>query len=104
MLIRLCSDSLFNLADSLLNFSGILFSLAISRQVGVRGKLAGLLLDCAFDFVEIACCLIVRAGFHHDSLLWSVVGFNLLRSIESSLRLQCQRLGRDPLGKLLRLM
>jgi hypothetical protein len=26
--------------------------------------------------VEIACCLIVRAGFHHDSLLFLVVGFN----------------------------
>jgi hypothetical protein len=26
--------------------------------------------------VEIACCLIVRAGFHHDSLLLLVVGFN----------------------------
>jgi hypothetical protein len=35
MLIRLCLDSLFNLADSLLNFSGILFSSAISFKVGV---------------------------------------------------------------------
>ena len=76
MLIRLCSESLFNLADNLLNFSGILFSSAISFPVGVLGNLAGLLLDCAFDFVEIACCLIVRAGFHHDSLLCYVVGFN----------------------------
>src|ERR1039457_822803 len=67
--ICLCSDSLFNLADSLLNFSGILFSSDISFQVGVLGKLAGLLLDCAFDFVKLACCLIVRARFHHDSLL-----------------------------------
>jgi hypothetical protein len=69
MLIRLCSDSLFNLADNLLNFSGILFSSAISFQVGVLGNLAGLLLDCAFDFVKLACCLIVRAGFHYDFLL-----------------------------------
>ena len=69
MLVRLFSDSLFNLADSLLNFSGIIFSLAVSRQVRVAGKFAGLLLDCAFDFVKLACCLIVRAGFHHDSLL-----------------------------------
>src|ERR1022692_202712 len=76
MLVRLFSDSLFNLADSLLNFPGILFSSAVSFQVGVFGKLARLLLDCAFDFVEIACCLIVRAGFHHDSLLCLVVGFN----------------------------
>ena len=76
MLVRLFSDSLFNLADNFLNFSGILFSSAISFQVGVFGKLARLLLDCAFDFVEIACCLIVRAGFHHDSLLLLVVGFN----------------------------
>jgi hypothetical protein len=26
--------------------------------------------------VKLACCLIVRAGFHHDSLLCLVVGFN----------------------------
>src|ERR1017187_1429679 len=64
LLIRLCSDSLFNLADNLLNFSDILFSSAISFQVGVLGNLAGLLLDCAFDFMKLACCLIVRAGFH----------------------------------------
>ena len=69
MLVRLFSDSLFNLADNFLNFSGILFSSAVNFQVWVFGKLARLLLDCAFDFVEIACCLIVRAGFHHDSLL-----------------------------------
>src|ERR1039458_8653833 len=100
MLIRLCSDSLFNLADSLLNFSGILFSSAISFQVGVLGKFAGLLLDCAFDFVKLACCLIVRAGFHYDSLLCLVVGFCWLRSIESSLRLQCLDLVESSLGKL----
>ena len=75
MRVRLFSDSLFNLADSLLNFPDILFSSAISFQVGVLGKLAGLLLDCAFDFVKLACCLIVRAGFHRDSLLCLVVGF-----------------------------
>ena len=95
MLIRLCSDSLFNLADNFLNFSGILFSSAISFQVGVLGKLAGLLLDCAFDFVKLACCLIVRARFHHDSLLCLVVGFNLWRPIESSLRLERLRPGKD---------
>src|ERR1035437_1358206 len=78
MLIRLCSDSLFKLADSLLNFSGILFSSAISFQVGLLGKLAGLLLDCAFDFVKLACCLIFGAGFHHDYLLGLVVGFQLV--------------------------
>ena len=43
MLIRLCSDSLFNLADDVLNFSGILFSSAISFKVGVLRELAGLL-------------------------------------------------------------
>ena len=63
MLIRLFSDSLFNLADNFLNFSVILFSSAVSFQVGVLGKLAGVLLDCAFDFVKRACCLIVRARF-----------------------------------------
>jgi hypothetical protein len=26
--------------------------------------------------VKRTCCLIVRAGFHHDSLLCLVVGFN----------------------------
>jgi hypothetical protein len=52
MLIRLCPDSLFNLADSLLNFSGILFSLAVSRQVRVAGKFAGLLLDCALSVCD----------------------------------------------------
>src|ERR1019366_1394456 len=86
MLIRLCSDSLFN-------FSGILFSSAISFQVGVLGKLAGLLLDCALDFVKLACCLIVRARFHHDSLLCSVVAFGSLKFVNVSLRLACLRPG-----------
>jgi hypothetical protein len=40
-----------------LNFSGILFSSAISFQVGVLGKLAGILLDCAFDFVKQVGCV-----------------------------------------------
>jgi hypothetical protein len=67
--MRLLSHSLFNLADNVLHFPGILFSFAISRQVGIAGKFAGLLFDCAFDFVKLACCLILRARFHHDSLL-----------------------------------
>jgi hypothetical protein len=45
--------------------------------------------------VKLACCLIVRARFHHDSLLCLVVGFNLWRPIESSLRLECLRPGKD---------
>jgi hypothetical protein len=86
MLVRLFSDSLFNLADSFLNFSVILFSSAVNFQVGVSGKLTRLLLDCAFDFVEIACCLIIRARFHNDSLLCSGVDFNCWKFIESRSR------------------
>jgi hypothetical protein len=52
--MRLLSDSLFDLTDGVLNFSGILFSSAISLQVGVAGNFAGRLLDCAFDFVKLA--------------------------------------------------
>ena len=100
MLIRLCSDSLFNLADSLLNFSGILFSSAISFQVGVLGKLAGLLLDCAFDFVKLACCLIVRAGFHYDSLLCSVVVVDSLKSMDGYLHLDYLRPGKAFIGEI----
>src|ERR1019366_3746522 len=99
MLIRLCSDSLFNLADSLLNFSGILFCSAISCQVGVLGKLAGLLLDCAFDFVKLACCLIVRAGFHRGSLLCSVVVVDSLKSMDGYSHLDCLRPGKPLFGE-----
>ena len=52
--MRLLSNSLFNLAGNVLDFSGILFSPAISLQVGVAGNFAGRLLDCAFDFVKLA--------------------------------------------------
>src|ERR1019366_3776845 len=93
MLIRLFSDSLFNLADKALNFASVLLSSAIGLQVGAAGKFAGLLLDCAFDFVELACCLIVCARFHHDSLFCSVVAFDSLRSVDGSLRLDCLRPG-----------
>jgi len=44
MLIRLFPDSLFDLADPVLNFAGILFGPALSFQVGVLGKLATFLL------------------------------------------------------------
>jgi hypothetical protein len=71
MLIRLFADSLFDLANPVLNFAGILFSSAISFQVGFVGKLADFLLDCSFDFVELACGFIVRARFHHEFLLYS---------------------------------
>ena len=80
MLFRLCSNGFFNLADGVLDFSGILFSSAISLQIGVLRDLAGRLPDYAFDFVKLACCLIVCARFHHDSLFCSVVAFNSLRS------------------------
>ncbi len=76
MLSRLFSDGLFNLADSFLNPSVVPFSSASSFQVRVFVKLTRFLLYCAFDFVEIACGLIVRARFRHDSLLCSGVGFN----------------------------
>jgi hypothetical protein len=42
-LIDLFAYSLFNLADDVLNFSGVFFSNAISFQVGVLRELAGLL-------------------------------------------------------------
>ena len=66
---RLLSHGLFNLADKVLHFPGNLFRVAIRRHVGVVGNFSGLLLDCAFDFVKLAFCLILRARFHHDSLL-----------------------------------
>ena len=49
MLIRLFSDSLFNLADKVLNFASIFLSSAIGLQVGAAGEFAGLLLDCALE-------------------------------------------------------
>jgi hypothetical protein len=45
MLIRLFAYKLFNFADNLLDFPGILLGLAISFQVGVPGKFADFLLD-----------------------------------------------------------
>src|SRR5664279_1159609 len=81
MLIRLCSYSLFNLADDVLNFSCVLFSNAISFQVGVLRDLAGLLLDCAIDFVKVAGCFIFCARFYRDSLLCSVVVVDSLKSM-----------------------
>ena len=96
----LFSDSLFNLADKALNFASIFLSSAIGLQVGAAGKFAGLLPDCAFDFVKLACCLIVRARFHNDSLLCSVVVFDSLRSVDGSSALtvcdQVARFGKFP--------
>ncbi len=54
MVMRLLSDSLFDLTDGVLNFSGILFSSAISLQIRVAGNFAGLLPDYAFDFAKLA--------------------------------------------------
>jgi hypothetical protein len=71
--LDLFAYSLFNPADDVLNFSGVLFSNAISFEVGVIRDLAGLLLDCAFDFVKLAGCLVFCARFHRGSLLYSVV-------------------------------
>ena len=76
MLIRLFSDSLFNLAAPVMNFACILFGSAISFQIKVLGKLADFLFDCSFNFVELACCFIVRARFHQEFLLCSVIGSN----------------------------
>jgi hypothetical protein len=99
MAMRLLSDSLLNLADNVLYFSGILFSSAVSLQVGVAGKFAGLLPDCAFDFVKLARCLIFCARFHHDSLLCSVVVVDSLRCIEGYSHRDCPRLGKALFGK-----
>jgi len=56
------SDSLFNLADEAFwTFPSFFSCSAVSFQVRVSGKLTRLLFDCAFDFVEIACGLIVPA-------------------------------------------
>ena len=95
----LLSYSLFNLAGNVLDFPGILFSLAISCQVGIAGKFAGLLPDCAFDFVKLARCLIFCARFHHDSLLCSVVVVDSLKSVDVSLHLDCLRPGKALLGE-----
>jgi hypothetical protein len=75
-LICLLSDDFFNLADPVLNFAGILLSSALGFQIRVLGKLANVFLDFPFDFVELACCLIVRARFHHEFLLCFAAGFN----------------------------
>jgi hypothetical protein len=69
MVMRLLSHGLFNLADKVLHFSGNLFRLAVGGQVGVAGKFAGLLPDRAFEFVKLACGLILCARFDHDFLL-----------------------------------
>jgi len=76
MLIRLLPDGFFNLAEPVLNFAGIFFSPAISFQVRVLGELANFLLDSSFDFVELTCCLIVRARFHHEFLPCFAAGPN----------------------------
>src|ERR1017187_2847582 len=99
MLIRLCAYSLFNLADDVLNFSGVLFSNAISFQVGVLRELAGLLLDCAFDFVKLTCCLIFCARFHRGSLLCSVVVVDSLKSMDGYSHLDCLRPGKPLFGE-----
>src|ERR1035438_5812052 len=100
MQVCLFSDSLFNLADKVLNFARVLFSSAVSFKAGVVGKFAGLLLDCAFDLVNLACSLIARAQFHSDIPLCSMVRFNRLRFIEISLRLEGPRPGETRLGRL----
>ena len=97
--MRLLSNSLFNLTDGVLNFSCVLFSNAISFQVGVLRDLAGLLLDCAFDFVKVACCLIFCARFHRDSLLCSVIVVDSLKSMGGCSHLECLRPGKTLLVK-----
>ena len=97
--MRLLSNSPFNLADDVLNFSGVLFSNAISFQVGVLRDLAGLLLDCAFDFVKRAACFIFCARFHHDSLLCSVVVVDSLKSMDGYSHLDCLRPGKTLIGE-----
>src|SRR5271165_7137476 len=62
--IDLLPDDLFNLADPVLNFADVLFSPTLSFQVGVVCYLPDCFLDCSFDFVELACCFVVRARFH----------------------------------------
>jgi hypothetical protein len=76
MLICLIPDSLFNLADKALNFSGGFLSFTFIFQVGIPGQFSGLLLDRAFDFMDLARRLIVRAWFHGEVLLRSVAGTN----------------------------
>jgi hypothetical protein len=85
--VRLRSDSFFNLADDALDFAGILLNHAIPFEFRIVREFADLLLHCAFQFVKLAYRLILHAGFYHDSLLCSVMGFGSLRSIEISLRL-----------------
>jgi len=97
--MRLLSDSLFNLADDVLNFSCVLFSNAISFQVGVVRELASLLLDCAFDFVKVTGCLIFCARFHRDSLLCSVVVVDSLKSMGGYSHLDCLRPGKTLFGE-----
>src|ERR1035441_146654 len=99
MVMRLLSNSLFNLTDGVLNFSCVLFSNAISFQVAVLRDLASLLLDCAFDFVKVACCLIFCARFHRDSLLCLVIVVDSLKSTVGYSHLDCMRPDKSSSGK-----
>ena len=98
MRICLFSGGLFDLADKVLNFARVLFSSAVRFKAGVVGEFAGLLLDCALDFVNLACCLIAGAEFHGEFPLSSMAGFNRWRSIEISLRLEVRGQEKCPLG------
>jgi len=65
----LFSDFLFNLADNVQHLARNFLSLTISFQILIFCKLAGLLPDCALDFMKLACCRVFCALSGHRILL-----------------------------------
>jgi hypothetical protein len=62
--VGLLLQNRFNLADFLLDFSGKFFALAIGCQPGIVRQLSRFLLGLAFQLMQLALDLIVRARFH----------------------------------------
>jgi hypothetical protein len=63
-LVQLLLKNRFNLADFLLDFSGKFFVLAVGCQAGIVRELSRFLFGLAFQFMQLAFDLIVRARFH----------------------------------------
>jgi hypothetical protein len=62
--LLLLFEHLLNLADFLLDFAGEFFVLAVGLQVSVVRDLSHFLFNLAFQFMNLAFDLIVRARFH----------------------------------------
>jgi hypothetical protein len=60
----LLPQELLDLADLFLNFAGSLFVFAFGFQLGILADFPCDLLEFTRHFVKLACCLVLRAGFH----------------------------------------